>query len=47
MIYLTVMQIDRSQRVIAGMRSSQTIVEQDGFWLEGSDGTGNRFESAP
>ena len=32
-------------RVMAGMRS-QAIVEQDGFWFEGSDRTGNQFEWA-
>jgi hypothetical protein len=26
-------------RVMAGMRGSQTIVDQDAFWFEGSDGT--------
>ena len=26
-------------RVMAGMRGSQTIVEQDGCWFEGSDGS--------
>jgi hypothetical protein len=25
-------------RVMAGMRRSQTIVEEDGFWLRGQDG---------
>jgi hypothetical protein len=25
-------------RVMAGMRRSQTIVEEDGFWLRGHDG---------
>jgi hypothetical protein len=33
-------------RVMAGMRGSRTIVEQDGFWFEGSDGTRNEFVSA-
>jgi hypothetical protein len=31
-------------RVTAGMRRSQTTVEPDGFWLEGSDGP-NQFVS--
>jgi hypothetical protein len=31
-------------RVMAGMRGSQTIVDQDGLWFEGSDGT-HQFRS--
>jgi hypothetical protein len=31
-------------RVMAGMRGSQTIVNQDGLWFEGSDGT-HQFRS--
>ena len=30
-------------RVMAGMRESQTIVDQDAVWFEGSDGNSNQF----
>ncbi len=32
-------------RVMAGMRGSQTILDQDGLWFEGSDGSRNQFVS--
>ena len=33
-------------RVMAGMRRSQTIVDEDGFWLRGHDGA-HEFVSVP
>lgn len=32
-------------RVMAGMRGSQTLIDQDGFWFEGGDGTSNSLVS--